>query len=73
MIDEATGFSENHYLIDGKNYHAYELTYAIPEERCAASTSRPPRAHPRASPCSRQANVRIGHLVGLRAPVRGLA
>ena len=40
MIDEATGFSENHYLIDGKNYHAYELTYAIPEERCAASTSR---------------------------------
>ena len=39
-IDEATGFSENHYLIDGKHYHAYELTYAMPAERC----ERPPAA-----------------------------
>lgn len=74
VIDEATGFSENHYLIDGKNYHAYELSYAIPSERRAAQphTQRPctPHRHSRTRFQHWQASVVA--VVGVHAALNGL-
>ena len=37
-FSSSQGFSENHYFIEGQQYHAYELTYRIPSpDGCALS------------------------------------
>jgi hypothetical protein len=75
VIDEATGFSENHYLIDGKNYHAYELSYAIPSERRAAQphTQQPLHAAPAlAHPRFQHWQASVVAVVGVHAALNGL-